>query len=88
MKDKIHPKYFQTKASCACGATYDVGSTKENLRVDICSACHPLFTGKEKMMDIEGRVQKFQKKYAGITPKAKKPAAKKKPAKKAPAKKK
>ncbi|MFA6431662.1 MAG: 50S ribosomal protein L31 [Candidatus Margulisiibacteriota bacterium] len=90
MKDKIHPKYFQTKASCACGATYDVGSTKDSLRVDICSACHPLFTGKEKMMDIEGRVQKFQKKYAGVTPKAKKPAAKKKSAaaKKSPAKKK
>lgn len=76
MKPNIHPKYYKTKATCACGAAYDIGSTKENIRVDICSACHPLFTGKQKLMDIEGRVQKFRKKYAGITPQAKKPAKK------------
>ncbi len=87
MKPDIHPKYFKTKAHCACGATYDIGSTKENIHVDICSACHPLFTGKQKLLDIEGRVQKFQKKYAGVTPRAKKPAKKKKTAKKSAGKK-
>jgi len=87
MKPEIHPKYFKTKAHCACGANYDIGSTKENIHVDICSACHPLFTGKQKLLDIEGRVQKFQKKYAGVTPKAKKPVKKKKTVKKAAGKK-
>jgi large subunit ribosomal protein L31 len=78
MKEKIHPKYFNTTAKCACGTAYEIGSTKENIHLDICSACHPLFTGKQKLMDIEGRVQKFKKKYAGITPRKKKPAKKKK----------
>jgi len=77
MKEKIHPKYFKAKAACACGATYDVGSTKENIRVDICSACHPFFTGQQKILDIEGRVEKFKKRYAKAAPK-KKPAQKKK----------
>ncbi|NQT30681.1 MAG: 50S ribosomal protein L31 [Candidatus Saganbacteria bacterium] len=82
MKEKIHPKYHKTTAVCACGAKFIVGSTKENLRVDICSACHPLFTGKQKLLDIEGRVQKFKKRYAGVTPPKKKPAKKKKRKKK------
>ncbi len=75
MKDKIHPKYHQVKAECACGATFDLGSTKEHIRVDICSNCHPLFTGKQKLMDTEGRVEKFKKKYTSSTqtPKKKKP---------------
>ena len=77
MKENIHPKYFRTTATCACGATYEIGSTKENIHVDICSACHPLFTGKQKLMDIEGRVEKFKKKYAGITPRPKKKIVKK-----------
>ena len=77
MKEGIHPKYFDTKATCACGAVYEIGSSRENLRVDICSNCHPLFTGKQKLIDAEGRVQKFQKKYAGVTP-VKKTAKKKK----------
>ncbi len=64
MKEKIHPKYYNTVAKCACGAEYRIGSTKDNIRVDICSACHPLFTGKQKLIDREGRVQKFKKKYA------------------------
>ena len=85
MKSGIHPKYFKTTASCACGATYDIGSTKENIKVDICSGCHPLFTGKQKLLDAEGRVQKFKKKYAGVTPR-KKPVKKKK-TKKTPGKK-
>ncbi len=66
MKKDIHPKYGTTKAACACGATYEVGSTTQNIRVDICSSCHPLFTGKQKFMDIEGRVEKFKKKYANV----------------------
>jgi large subunit ribosomal protein L31 len=86
MKENIHPKYYKTTATCACGAQYVIGSTKENVRVDICSACHPLFTGKQKLLDAEGRVSKFKKKYAGVkarpAPKKKKPAVKKKTAKK------
>ena len=78
MKEKVHPKYFKTTAVCACGATFDIASTKENIRVDICSRCHPLFTGKQKILDTEGRIEKFKKKYAGITPRKKKPAKKKK----------
>jgi large subunit ribosomal protein L31 len=85
MKEGIHPKYYATTATCACGTVYEIGSTKQNIRVDICSACHPLFTGKQKLVDIEGRVQKFKKKYANVKPRAttkKKTAAKKKTAKK------
>jgi large subunit ribosomal protein L31 len=69
MKKEIHPKYQRTKATCACGASYDIGSTKENIRLDICSNCHPLFTGKQKLMDTEGRVEKFKKKYAKVVQK-------------------
>ena len=87
MKPEIHPKYFKTKAVCACGAAFEIGSTREKIHVDICSACHPLFTGKQKMIDAEGRVQKFKKKYAGVTPRAKKPAKKKKSSKKSTGKK-
>ena len=64
MKKEIHPKYYKTTATCACGATYEIGSTRENLRVDICSNCHPLFTGKQKLLDSEGRVERFKKKFA------------------------
>jgi len=78
MKEKIHPNYYETTAVCACGATYQIGSTRDKIHVDICSACHPLFTGKQKLLDVEGRVQKFKKKYAGVTPAKKKPAKKKK----------
>lgn len=78
MKEKIHPEYFETTAVCACGKTFKIGSTKKDIRVDICSACHPLFTGKQKLLDTEGRVQKFKKKYANITPRKKKPTKKKK----------
>ena len=61
MKDKIHPKYQRVTASCACGASFEVGSTRENIRVDICSQCHPLFTGTEKLIDTAGRVDRFKK---------------------------
>ncbi len=63
MKKGIHPKYYRTKARCACGYEFETGSTKKNLRVEICSQCHPFFTGKQKLVDTEGRVEKFIKKY-------------------------
>ena len=64
MKSDIHPKYFQTKVRCACGNEFVTGSTKENIRVEICSKCHPFFTGKQKLMDTAGRVERFRRKYA------------------------
>ena len=66
MKKEIHPKYIQSTASCACGATFEVGSTKENIKVEICSKCHPFFTGKQKLVDSAGRIDRFKKKYAGF----------------------
>lgn len=64
MKEGIHPKYNEAKVACACGETFATRSTVASLRVDICSKCHPFFTGKQKLMDAEGRVEKFKKKYA------------------------
>jgi large subunit ribosomal protein L31 len=62
MKKDIHPKYFEkAKVQCACGNIFTVGSTKEQINVEICSQCHPFYTGKEKMMDSVGRVEKFRK---------------------------
>lgn len=66
MKKKIHPDYVRSTASCACGATFDVGSTKANIKVEICSQCHPFFTGKQKLVDSAGRIDRFKKKYAGF----------------------
>lgn len=63
MKEKIHPKYYETEVSCACGAVFKTGSTVEKLRVDICSNCHPLFTGEQKIVDTEGRVDRFKRRY-------------------------
>lgn len=63
MKEAIHPKFYQTTVTCACGNTFETGSIKQNLRVEICSACHPFFTGKQKFIDAGGRVDKFKKKY-------------------------
>ncbi len=61
MKKDIHPKYFsQAKVVCACGSTFVVGSTKENIKVEVCSACHPFFTGNDKIVDTAGRVEKFR----------------------------
>lgn len=89
MKEKIHPEYHTVIAKCACGAEYEIGSTKKNIRVDICSHCHPLFTGKQKLVDTEGRVDKFKKKYASktLTPKKKKEKSSKKEKSKKTAKK-
>ncbi len=64
MKEGVHPKYKEAKVVCACGETFVTKSTHDNIRVDICSKCHPFFTGKQKLMDAEGRVEKFKKKYA------------------------
>jgi large subunit ribosomal protein L31 len=63
MKQGIHPKYQVTTINCSCGNTFEVGSVKPNVRVEICSACHPFFTGKQKFVDAGGRVDKFKKKY-------------------------
>jgi large subunit ribosomal protein L31 len=63
MKQGIHPTYHATTITCACGNTFETGSVKENLRVEICSNCHPFFTGKQKFVDAGGRVDKFKKKY-------------------------
>jgi large subunit ribosomal protein L31 len=63
MKDKIHPNYVDCTIVCACGETIRTRSTKPNIRVEICSKCHPFFTGKSKLVDSAGRVDKFMKKY-------------------------
>ncbi len=63
MKPGIHPEYQQIKVRCACGNIIETGSTRKELRIDICSACHPFFTGKQKFVDTAGRVDKFRKRY-------------------------
>ena len=63
MKEGIHPDYKQTQIKCACGNVIETGSTKEDIRIEICSACHPLYTGKQKLVDTGGRVDKFRKRY-------------------------
>jgi large subunit ribosomal protein L31 len=63
MKEAIHPKYQVTTVTCACGSTFESGSVKPTLRVEICSQCHPFYTGKQKFIDAGGRVDKFKKKY-------------------------
>ena len=66
MKNDIHPNYRETTVRCACGSEFLTGSTKDNIRVEICSKCHPFFTGKQKLMDTAGRVERFRRKYAHI----------------------
>jgi large subunit ribosomal protein L31 len=70
MKTEIHPQYQQVQVHCACGETFMTGSTKKELRVEICSKCHPFFTGKQKLVDSAGRIDRFQKKYAKKAPEA------------------
>jgi large subunit ribosomal protein L31 len=70
MKQEIHPNYQQVSVTCSCGQQWTTGSTKKDLRVEICSKCHPFFTGKQKLMDTAGRIDRFQKKYAKLAPKA------------------
>lgn len=64
MKKDIHPKLFETTIRCACGAALETMSTKEKIRVEICSQCNPFFTGKQKFLDSAGRIEKFEKKYS------------------------
>ena len=64
MKEKMHPELHDVKVHCACGNEFMTRSTKKELRVEICSNCHPFFTGKQRLMDTEGRVEKFNRKYA------------------------
>ena len=66
MKDKIHPNYIETTITCACGNVIHTRSTKQNIRVEICSQCHPFFTGKQRTVDSAGRVEKFRKKYKDV----------------------
>ena len=63
MKEGIHPNYQKCVVKCACGETFETRSTKAELKVDICSKCHPFFTGKQKLVDTGGRVDKFKKRY-------------------------
>jgi large subunit ribosomal protein L31 len=63
MKEGIHPHYDEVTVSCACGNTFKTKSTRSELKLEICSACHPFFTGKVKLIDTAGRIEKFQKKY-------------------------
>lgn len=65
MKNGIHPEYFQATVTCGgCGATFVTGSTISEIRVNVCSACHPFYTGKQKLVDTEGRVDRFKRKYS------------------------
>lgn len=63
MKTGIHPEYFETTIKCACGNELEAGSTKSDIRVEICSKCHPFFTGKQKLVDTAGRIERFRRKY-------------------------
>ena len=63
MKEGIHPEYVTATVSCACGNSFETRSTQEHIHVDVCSACHPFFTGKQKIVDTAGRVEKFRRKY-------------------------
>ncbi|GHV76129.1 50S ribosomal protein L31 [Spirochaetia bacterium] len=63
MKDGIHPKYDLTKITCACGNVIETRSTAKDIKVEICSSCHPFFTGKQKLVDTAGRIERFRRKY-------------------------
>jgi len=82
MKKDIHPKYYEATVKCACGNTFVVGSTSESLDIEVCSQCHPFYTGKSKKLDIAGRVHKFEKKVSKAKELKEKAPAKKVRAKK------
>jgi large subunit ribosomal protein L31 len=63
LKEKIHPKYYETTITCACGNVIHTRSTAKDIHVEICSACHPFFTGKQKLLDTAGRVERFRRRY-------------------------
>jgi large subunit ribosomal protein L31 len=73
MRENIHPAYPNAKVHCACGAAWETRSTHGDLQLDICSNCHPFFTGKQKLMDTQGRIDRFRKKYANNPAPAEKP---------------
>lgn len=81
MKEGIHPKYYQMKVTCGCGNSFVTGGTVPELKIDICNACHPFFTGKLKYVDTAGRIEKFHRKFGGTgytslqQPKKRKPVA-------------
>jgi len=64
MKNGIHPEYYRTTVRCACGNEFETGSTVKEISIEICSKCHPFFTGKQKLVDSAGRVERFKRKYA------------------------
>jgi len=66
MKEGIHPKYVEATVTCVCGNSFETRSTIGNMKLEICSKCHPFFTGTQKIVDTAGRVERFQRKYAGI----------------------
>mgnify|MGYP001218824402 CR=1 FL=1 len=66
MKKDIHPEYKETTVTCVCGNVINTRSTKQDIKVEICSSCHPFMTGKQKIIDTAGRVEKFKRKYAGV----------------------
>ena len=72
MKEKIHPKYVESTVMCVCGNTFKTMSTKPVIKLEICSNCHPFFTGRQKLVDSGGRVERFKKKYEGVKVTAKK----------------
>ena len=76
MKPAIHPKYFDVEVRCACGNTFKTRSTKPELHLEICNACHPFFTGRQKLIDTEGRVERFTKRFGAQTAEARKQATK------------
>ena len=76
MREGIHPKYHVVEARCACGNTFMTRSTKPELHLEICSNCHPFFTGRQKLIDTEGRVERFTKKFGVQTSESRKQAAK------------
>jgi large subunit ribosomal protein L31 len=75
VREGIHPKYAEVEARCACGNTFKTRSTKPELHLEICSACHPFFTGRQKLIDTEGRVERFNKKFGLQTSEQRKAAA-------------
>jgi large subunit ribosomal protein L31 len=74
VKEKIHPKYNEVEVRCACGNTFKTRSTKSELHLEICSACHPFFTGRQKLVDTEGRVERFTKRFGAQTTEGRKKA--------------
>lgn len=67
MKEGIHPEYYEATARCACGNEFKVGSTVKEIKVEICAKCHPFFTGKQKLVDTAGRIEKFRRKYGDMS---------------------